>query len=103
MESHSKDHVDLQNRDRDFLIYQIVGSMESLQAHTGQDTFAFCFPFGRYDDMTLEILEQSPALVAVTTQQGTYHTSSNLLEFSRLRISGNTGTAGLASLLNQNP
>jgi peptidoglycan/xylan/chitin deacetylase (PgdA/CDA1 family) len=100
MESHSKDHFDLRDRDREFLVYQVLGSIESLEAHTGQEVFAFCYPSGRYDDATLAVVEQSTALAAVTTQHGSYHTSSNMLELGRLRISGNVGTSSLARLLN---
>jgi hypothetical protein len=36
MESHTKDHVDLRGKDYHFLVYQLLGSLESLSAYTGR-------------------------------------------------------------------
>ena len=102
MQSHTRDHLDLRNRDRDFLIYQILGSLESLEAHTGQPAQVLCYPAGRYDEQVLDMVRQMPIALAVTTESGATHTTSNLLELSRLRISRDTGVLGLARLLRSN-
>lgn len=102
MESHSKSHLDFRNRDWDFFVHQVVGSFESLEAHTGQPAAMFCYPVGRYDEGTLAALQKLPVLLAVTTQYGLMHTSDNLLELPRLRIHNTTGVAGLAGLLSGN-
>jgi hypothetical protein len=62
----------------------------------------FCFPGGRYDDLTLTVLRTMPVWRAVTTQNGVFHTTDNTLELPRLRITNDTGVAGLAMLLETN-
>lgn len=99
IEAHTKTHRDLRGRDYDFLVYEILGSLESIEAHTGNPAHMFAYPSGRYDGKTLEVLQQMPVWRAVTTQQGAYHTTDNLLEVTRLRISGNLSVAGLDALL----
>lgn len=99
MESHTKTHSDLRARSYDFLVYEMLGSIESLAAHTGVQPRMFCYPSGRYDDSTLAVLKTLPVALAVTTQFGAYHTTDNLLELPRLRVSGNLSAVGLAQLL----
>ncbi len=99
MEGHTKTHRELTGRDLDFLVYEIIGSMESVAAHTEQPAHMFAYPAGRYDDFTLEIIRTMPVWVAVTTEYGAYHTSDALLELPRLRVTGNMGAAGLDHLL----
>lgn len=100
MEPHTKSHVHLTERDRDFLVYQILGSLESLGAHLSTTPQMFAYPAGRYDDATLNILSELYIARAVTTQRGVYHTTDNKLEIPRLRISGNMSVFGLEQLLN---
>lgn len=102
MESHTKSHLDLRGRDYDFLVYELLGSMESLEAHTGHPVGIFSYPAGRYDENTLLVLSELPVKRAVTTQSGIFETSDNRLELPRLRISSDTGVPGLAYLLNSN-
>jgi peptidoglycan/xylan/chitin deacetylase (PgdA/CDA1 family) len=97
--SHTKNHPDLRNRDYDFLVYELLGSMESLEAHTGQPVTTFSYPAGRYDDAALAVLRTLPIRRAVTTHSGVFQTTDNRLELPRLRISGDTGVSGLAYLL----
>lgn len=100
MEAHTKNHIDLRNRGYDLLIYEIMGSIESLEAHTGIASRMFAYPVGRYDEDTLAVLTSTPTLRAVTTQTGTSHTTDNYLELARMRITNETGVNGLIYLLN---
>ncbi|MBL8163481.1 MAG: polysaccharide deacetylase family protein [Anaerolineae bacterium] len=99
IESHTKTHQDLRNRDYDFLVYELLGSLESISAHTGHQPQVFSYPVGRYDDAVLSVLAQTDVLRAVTTQHGALHTSDNRLELPRLRVSGGTSVSGLAAIL----
>lgn len=99
MESHTKDHPDLRGRDYDFLVYQLLGSFESLRAYTGREPRMFCYPVGFYDSSVLSVLESLGVWRAVTTQGGAVHTTDNRLELTRLRIHNRTSVQGLASLL----
>lgn len=99
MEAHSRTHRELTGRDASFLVYEIVGSLQSLEAHTGMPTRVFAYPAGRYDDDTLRILNSSPVVRAMTTRTGAYHTTDNTMELQRLRVSGNMSAVELDHLL----
>ena len=101
MASHTKTHPDLRARDRDFLVYQLLGSIESLNEHLESTTTVFSYPAGRYDRGVLDVLKQTSIEVAVTTRNGRLHTTSNLLELDRLRVSGDMGVLGLANLIGE--
>jgi len=99
MESHTKTHYTLINRDNDFLVWEIIGSIESLESHTGKRPLTFSYPVGKYDEDTLRMLESTTTIQAVTTEYGAYHTLHDALLSPRLRISGNMGVSGLKNLL----
>ncbi len=99
MESHSKSHPDMRERDHDFLVYQVLGSLESLEAHTGVRARMFCYPVGRYDPAVLAVLEQANVLLAVTTQSGVYHTTSDPLELPRVRVTDDMVEVGFQNVL----
>ena len=99
MEAHTKNHISLRERNPDVLTYEIVGSIESIEVHTGIRPRIFSYPVGHYDALTLDFLDTTNVQRAVTTQLGTAHTTTNRLEVSRLRVSGNTSAAGLRYLL----
>lgn len=99
MEPHTKSHRELRGRDRDFLVYEMLGSRESLEAHIGTAAHMFSYPAGRYDDLTLRVARELGIWRAVTTQAGALHTTDNWLEVGRLRVSGDTGVNGLLHLV----
>lgn len=103
MESHTKTHYTLVDRTYDFLVWEIIGSIESLESHTHTEVNIFSYPVGRYDDETLTMLDSTSIIRAVTTEYGTYHTMHNALLSPRLRITGNMGVAGLRNLLENAP
>lgn len=100
IEAHTKTHPDLSNRDIPFLVYQIMGSIETLNANLSTPARMFAYPAGRYDDLTLQLIATTPIQRAVTTQRGALHTTDNWFEVTRLRVTNQTGAAGLAQLLN---
>ncbi len=99
IESHTKDHLDLRGREPSFLVYQILGSIESIEAHTGRRPRLFCYPAGRWDDAVLELLRASAIWAAVTTEGGVEHTTDGILLMPRVRISGDTDLATFGALL----
>ena len=99
IESHTKDHPSLAGRDTAFLFYQIQGSLESIEAHTGQRPRMFCYPSGRWDESVLEILDELGVWSAVVTEGGIEHTLDAVRLLRRVRISGDTDLATFAALL----
>ncbi len=91
IQSHSLNHPDLTNNcDYDCLVFQILGSLETIQAHTGIRPRFFCYPSGRYNADVMRVASQAGIDAAVTTQGGTLHTNDRLLELRRVRIRGTT-------------
>lgn len=99
MEPHTKYHRSLRERDRDFLIYELLGSQESINAHTGGPGRMLAYPAGEYDAAALQVVTETDYWLAVTTQPGMDQVSSSRLELPRVRVSYNTGVSGLAYLL----
>ncbi len=99
--AHSKTHPDLRGRNHDFLVYEMLGSLESIKVNLGYTQVAFAYPMGRYDDATLDVLRQTEALLAVTTEHGATHTTDGRYEMRRLRIQNTTSASGLAALLRE--
>src|SRR5579859_6620537 len=56
MQNHSREHLDMRNRDHDWLVYQILGPEETIEAHTGIRPRFFCYPSGGFDDATIREL-----------------------------------------------
>ena len=99
MESHTKTHADLRERNYDFLIFEILGSIESIASHTGIEPRMFAYPVGRYDINTLTVLNSTRILRAVTTETGTTITTDNRLFLPRMRVTNETTISGLQYLL----
>ncbi len=88
IENHSRSHADLRRRPDDFLIWQILGGIESIQAYTGKRPQFFCYPGGFFDDNTVRVLRTANVLGAVTTQYGQNHSLENAMTWPRVRIRG---------------
>ncbi len=101
MESHGYTHEDLQGRTRDYLIWQMLGSKEAIEARTGKPVRFFCYPSGGYDDLAASILHELDYWAAVSTTFGDEHSSDSLFELTRLRIRGTYGVNTLATLLDE--
>ena len=99
IESHSRTHIDLRNRDLPKLIWETLGPLEAIEAYTGKRPRFFCYPFGRYDDDVIRVLKSEYMLGAVTTAYGKTHRLSNALTWDRVRIHGDTTLAEFAVLI----
>jgi peptidoglycan/xylan/chitin deacetylase (PgdA/CDA1 family) len=101
LEPHTKDHIAVDGRSRDLLIYQIYGSMETLRYHLGYQPRFFAYPSGEYDDKAIEILKEVGYWGAVTTDAGQYHRLADAYTWGRVRVSGNEVLADLANRLGE--
>jgi peptidoglycan/xylan/chitin deacetylase (PgdA/CDA1 family) len=80
-------------------VWQILGSVETIEAEIGERPRFFCYPGGRYDAAALTVLDQVGIVAAVTTQSGTLHTSDRPLELKRARVRGTTTIPNLAWMM----
>ncbi|MFN8457926.1 MAG: polysaccharide deacetylase family protein [Anaerolineae bacterium] len=97
--SHSYRHLDMRQRDVDFLVYEIVGSSEAIEQRIGEPVRFFSYPSGRYDDMVIKVLDSAKFWGAVTTQWGATESLENRFELPRIRIRGNDTAEDLANKL----
>ena len=99
IEPHSKTHADLSGKEREDIIYEILGSKETIAAHTDQIPRFFCYPGGRYDDTTIEVVSELDFWGAVTTVGGKWHGYDDRYEWSRLRMRNTTALAEFVDLV----
>jgi peptidoglycan/xylan/chitin deacetylase (PgdA/CDA1 family) len=88
IQGHGRDHYDMRNRSVDFLVYQILGIKEAVEAHTDQQVTFFCYPAGKYDDQTLTVVESAGYLGAVTVKWGATERLDNRYTWPRIRVRG---------------
>lgn len=99
IESHSRTHPDLRGQPRDYLIWQILGSQETIAAHIGYIPRYFSYPAGHYDEETVQILQDLHFWGAVTTSGGKWHGYEDRFAWRRLRVRQTTPLAEFADLV----
>lgn len=86
LETHTKNHPDLSTMGRNDVIFQALGSQETIAAHIGYTPRYLCYPGGRYNDETMQILSELDMWGAVTTQGGAWNGFADRYEWSRQRM-----------------
>lgn len=99
IESHGRNHVSLRGKNADYLVWQALGSLETIEYEVGVRPRFVSYPAGEYDRLTVEIFRSANYWGGVTTVQGATHTGDNLFELRRVRIRGTTTPDELARLL----
>jgi peptidoglycan/xylan/chitin deacetylase (PgdA/CDA1 family) len=99
IQPHGRDHYDLTGRPYDFLVYQILGAREAVEAHTGQPVRFFCYPSGRHDAAAEAVVASAGYWGAVTTAWGTELRLDNRYAWPRIRVKGAWDTAVFAAVL----
>lgn len=84
--SHSRDHPDMRRRSYDFLVWQILGSKQTLEAHLPGPIYCFSYPSGQYDDFVIAVLRSAHFWCAVTEEQGNVHSSEDVFRLKRVRV-----------------
>lgn len=97
IEPHSKTHADLSGREPDYILYEVLGAQETIAAHTGQTPRYFCYPGGRYDETTIQVLADLDFWGAVTTEGGKWHGFNERYQWQRVRMRNSTPLAEFAS------
>ncbi len=97
--SHSRDHPNLAGKDLDYLVWQALGSAETIEANTGAHPHILAYPAGSYDQLVIDVFRSAHYWGAVTTQQGVIQRSDKPFELKRVRMRNTTGVEELANLL----
>jgi peptidoglycan/xylan/chitin deacetylase (PgdA/CDA1 family) len=90
IEPHSRTHPDLDGQEPDFVVWQVQGAQETLEAHIGYRPRYFSYPGGRYDDNVLAIIKKLDFWGAVTTVGGKWHGYEDRFEWTRVRVRNTT-------------
>ena len=99
IQSHSRTHHDMRNHDHDWLVYEILGPMQTIEAHTGARPMFFCYPAGDFDLNVVRELRAAGVVAAFMTNDGTYDYSDDMLRLPRVRIRGSTSIAVFTDLI----
>ncbi len=99
VESHGRNHVSLKNKDRDYLIWQALGSSETIQFELGVRPHFVSYPAGEYDDLTITVFREAGYWAGMTTAQGATHRSDDLFRMQRVRVRNSTTAGELLRLL----
>ncbi len=97
--SHSRSHSELAGLERDQLVFELLGSRESLQAYTDVAPGVLAWPYGLYDSLALQVAQEAGYRMAVSTRAGMFHSSSERLDLARVRVNRDLGLRGFEALL----
>jgi len=86
--AHSKRHYDLRSNDTDFLVYEILGSKEAIEARINEPVRVFVYPSGKYTPLTEKVVDSAGYWVALTTHYGAEEQYATRFELPRIRIRG---------------
>ena len=101
LEPHSKTHVQLSDRPFELVEYQVLGSMQTVQAHIGDQPRFFGYPSGRYDQQVIDYLLALGFWGAVTTEYGVEHDLAGAFTWQRVRVPGQASLSDLAKYLGE--
>ncbi len=99
IESHGRNHVSLRGKDDDYLVWQALGSTETIEHELGVRPRFVSYPAGEYDDNTIDIFRSANYWAGLTTVQGATHSSEDLFRLTRVRVRGTTTPEELLRLL----
>jgi peptidoglycan/xylan/chitin deacetylase (PgdA/CDA1 family) len=99
IESHGYTHAEMEGRDRDYLIWQMLGSKEAIESRTGKIVRFFCYPSGYYDEQAMQVLHELGYWAATTIVFGQEHATDRLFDLHRVRIHGEYSVERVTSLM----
>jgi peptidoglycan/xylan/chitin deacetylase (PgdA/CDA1 family) len=88
IEPHTKTHAVLAGRPRDYQLYEMLGSVQTVAAHIGTLPRFFAYPYGKWDDTTIELARETHLWGAVTEIPGALNGYATRYGLRRVRING---------------
>jgi peptidoglycan/xylan/chitin deacetylase (PgdA/CDA1 family) len=86
--SHSYTHPSLKGKTFDYVVWQVLGSKEAIEARTHQPVRSFSYPSGQYDQLAVDVLKSAGYWGAVTVEAGSMQTAERPFELRRIRVRG---------------
>ena len=87
IESHTSNHQELKGISDDIKISSIKNAQNFLKENLNIDSKFICYPVGRYDESTKNIVSSLGIKLAVTTEPGLANINQGLTSLKRVRIS----------------
>ncbi|MGC9359645.1 MAG: polysaccharide deacetylase family protein [Anaerolineae bacterium] len=84
--SHSYNHENLRDLDQEGLRYEVVDSKTTLEERLGISIDSFCYPYGSYDQRTLDLLSEEGYTTGFTLNPTYYQRADSPLLLGRLRV-----------------
>lgn len=85
VESHTNDHLELAKQPIEVQRFQIIEGKRGLEAELGHPVYHFCYPYGSFNDTTLQIAHEAGFITATTTVPGTFQSGDGLYALKRIR------------------
>jgi peptidoglycan/xylan/chitin deacetylase (PgdA/CDA1 family) len=86
--SHSYTHPSLAGKSFDYVVWQVLGSKEAIEARTCEPVRVFSYPSGQYDQLTVDVLKSAGYWGAVTVESGSLQSSERPFELKRISVRG---------------
>jgi len=86
--AHTQTHPDLSITPVDIAKKEIEESKKELENIVGKKIYFFCYPSGKYNQETVDLVRQAGYVLAVNTKPEVLHSSSVPLELTRIRVHG---------------
>jgi len=99
--SHTLDHFYLKDAQEKIALRQIIESKSELEKTFGIEVKTFAYPYGAFDEKTLEMVKAATFSAAVSVIPGTFQSKDNLFYLSRLRA-GMFTEQNMISILEKN-
>ncbi len=98
---HTQNHIDLKNKkySYDAKKQELQGSVKDIQEHLNFTPTTLVFPYGNYDQISLDILKEIGIKIAFTTKGGLFSKDTDLLTEPRVRVHGQETIERFASSL----
>lgn len=88
IEAHSHSHREMHNQSLDFVVFEVLRPKEAIEARLHKPVRFFCYPSGKSDEQTVQVLHSANYWGAVTVAQGALHDSDHLFQLKRIRVRG---------------
>ncbi len=86
--SHSYTHPSLRGKSFDYIVWQVLGSKEAIEARTHEPVRLLSYPSGQYDQLVIDVLRSAGYWGAVTVESGSLQSSERPFELKRIRVRG---------------
>jgi len=86
MGAHTYTHPDLRGKSTDYIVWQVLGSKEAIEARIGEPVRVFAYPSGAHDEHAVQVVRSAQFWAALTTEASCRQTPAGLWTMGRVRI-----------------